>query len=460
MHTTSRAVSILHDFLRDLPEYFHRKRGSLGPRAVFSQILRLVSGKFRGYREALGLMDDAFWQEVLFAIDEFPSPGALSRARQKMSTEWFMDLFRRLLAELGSENETRLLSYLDFRLLAIDTTNVVLPSDQRLMDHFGSPTNQSDTNQAPQAGLTMLMDLGMNMPIDFTVTPCHPNERQQLAALCRSFRPGDLIIADRGYPSRATFDAIRATGADYLIRMSSHQFAVVQEFLQSGEPEAVITISGIDRKGRHEIYEPFTVRMIRDDSTEEDGKPRVFATSLLDAEQHPACDLAYLYSRRWDIEIAYRDMKTIFDGEKIHARTPLGVHQELITIMIYQALMAVLELETVKHNDLEPVEVDHVKRAAQNGDPEISVPLQDALSVTYTFNHGLLQGLVGRILGHLLCQDVELAHKRAASGIRYAWRVKRKRRPGRQFQRVPISPNAKQKNARQSAKRRKERGLK
>lgn len=365
-----------------------------------------------------------------------------------------MVLFRRLVGELAAGAPTRSLRYHDFRLLAIDGTAIVLPVDRRLMEHFGGPRNQTGLAEVPHAGLVSLMDIGLNAPIDFTLTPAHPNERHELEVLCRSLRKGDLVLADRGFPSRATFDAIRRTGADFLIRVPTHQFKEVDAFLATGLREAEVTISPMDGKGRKQVYaEPFTLRLIRDDSLESGGKPRVFATTLLDTQRYLADDLAYLYTRRWAIETSYRDVKNIFAGEMIHARTAQGVEQEVIAILFYQVLLALMEAETLRYNDVQPIQVEHVKRAPSASDPGVTVSIRDAMAVSFTFSKPLMMEMVADILGLLLRNDYQAAHHEAIGSCRYLWRLKRKRRPGRSAPRIPKSPNAKQKTARRAAVR-------
>ncbi|CAM5311543.1 hypothetical protein SABIM44S_00181 [Streptomyces abikoensis] len=53
-------------------------------------------------------------------------------------------------------------------------------------------------------------------------------------------------------------------------------------------------------------------------------------TTLLDHERYPAAELAELYRQRWEIELAFDEIKNhLGPGGPIRSRTPEGVRQEL-----------------------------------------------------------------------------------------------------------------------------------
>ncbi|WP_329274475.1 transposase [Streptomyces sp. NBC_00691] len=53
-------------------------------------------------------------------------------------------------------------------------------------------------------------------------------------------------------------------------------------------------------------------------------------TTLLDPEQYPAAELVALYGERWEIELAFDEIKNdLGPGGPIRSRTPEGVRQEL-----------------------------------------------------------------------------------------------------------------------------------
>jgi hypothetical protein len=74
--------------------------------------------------------------------------------------------------------------------------------------------------------------------------------------------------------------------------------------------------------------------------------PSTLLTSLIDAEAYPAKEIVALYHERWELELAYDELKThmLRREEAIRSRTPDGVRQELWGIAIAYNLVR-LEME-------------------------------------------------------------------------------------------------------------------
>jgi hypothetical protein len=77
-------------------------------------------------------------------------------------------------------------------------------------------------------------------------------------------------------------------------------------------------------------------------------RPSTLLTSLIDAERYPAADVIALYHERWEIEMAYDEVKThlLAREECIRSRTPAGIRQELWGIALAYNLIRV-EIERI-----------------------------------------------------------------------------------------------------------------
>ena len=69
-----------------------------------------------------------------------------------------------------------------------------------------------------------------------------------------------------------------------------------------------------------------------------DAEPlyRLLLTTVLDAEDAPARELAALYHERWEIETAFDELKTHLRGARIvlRSKTPELVRQEFFGLML------------------------------------------------------------------------------------------------------------------------------
>jgi len=62
-----------------------------------------------------------------------------------------------------------------------------------------------------------------------------------------------------------------------------------------------------------------------------DGKPGRLMTNLLDPEAWPAAEVVAMYHERWEIEIAFDELKThmLERKECLRSKSPSGVKQEI-----------------------------------------------------------------------------------------------------------------------------------
>ena len=78
-------------------------------------------------------------------------------------------------------------------------------------------------------------------------------------------------------------------------------------------------------------------------------------TTVLDT-RHPPAEIVRLYHERWEIEIAYLELKqTILGGRVLRARTPAGIEQEIYALLVtYQALRIAITDATLGAGRVDP----------------------------------------------------------------------------------------------------------
>jgi len=76
-------------------------------------------------------------------------------------------------------------------------------------------------------------------------------------------------------------------------------------------------------------------------------------TTLLDAEQYPAEELAELYFKRWDIELFFRDIKTTMGMDILRCKTPEMIRKEIMMYFIAYNCVRRLMYEAAEEADLE-----------------------------------------------------------------------------------------------------------
>jgi hypothetical protein len=76
-------------------------------------------------------------------------------------------------------------------------------------------------------------------------------------------------------------------------------------------------------------------------------------TTLLDPQKYPAREIAQLYTRRWKIELWFRDIKTSMGMEVLRCRSPQLLHKELEMFFIAYNLIRCLMVQAGTANDVE-----------------------------------------------------------------------------------------------------------
>jgi hypothetical protein len=418
------SFNLFSEFTRLLPRCWERDRGTLRPAHVLYAIMSMAVTSTHGYRQVLDYLKRTVGDQLGWVTAPFPS--SFSDARRKLTPAQCKQAFTAIRGRVSLMTSVPKVRYGKYRLLAVDMTTLGLPPYADVCEAFSCATDsKGKTAKAPQATLTVTWDLSTNTPFDWRLEPCYSSERFAAYDMLSGLGLNDLLLADRGYPSRRMFHDIAQRGAAYLIRMPLGKAGGFRE----ARAFALDTLQWDSEIGIHEdrkrTGEPtMQVRFIKHRLP--NGEIAVFATNLLDKAEHPAQELCALYCHRWDLETAFREMKVWHGLENFNARFANGIHQEVSALMIFMLLTAELEHQARVHHAVAMAET----AAGGTEEPEIR------------FN----RRQIAECVGHLL---VAAANGPASVDAEYTdclaalWRFRQKRRPGRSFERIAKSPNSK-----------------
>lgn len=182
------------------------------------------------------------------------------------------------------------------------------------------------------------MALRSHVLADFRFADYHTGETTLARGLWDSMPENSLAIFDRNFLIKGQLVRFETKGnRHWLTRSKSNtRWAVVKHL---GTNDDLVEL---------EVKEPgVSTWQIRAIHYQRRGFPRAtLLTSLTDADAYPADELVRLYHERWELEIAYDEIKThlLQRHEAIRSRTPDGVRQELWGIALVYNLIR-LEME-------------------------------------------------------------------------------------------------------------------
>ena len=176
--------------------------------------------------------------------------------------------------------------------------------------------------------------------------------------LLEALEPGMVLTADRGFFSYRLWRQAVTTGAGLLWRVRTDRSApkpVHVEDLPDGSWLADLrqTHSAAARRA-----EPMRVRVIDyaiDDGRENPEPYRLF-TTMLDADEVSATDLAAAYTQRWEIETAFGELKTHQRGPRtvLRSKSPGLVLQEIWGHLCCHYAIRTLMADTAAHAGRDP----------------------------------------------------------------------------------------------------------
>jgi hypothetical protein len=174
-----------------------------------------------------------------------------------------------------------------------------------------------------------------------------------VAFLLETLQRGSLILADLGYFGFAWFDYLTGQGYHWISRLKSKTSYTVHQILYEdqvdGVFEAIIWL-GAYRADRA----AHAVRLVQ---FVWEGVTYQYITNVLDPAVLPMAEIAQLYARRWDIELAFKTLK-----RETGVALWWGASQELVLIQLWLALILAqvlhaLQLITAHAAGVEPFDV-------------------------------------------------------------------------------------------------------
>jgi Insertion element 4 transposase N-terminal/Transposase DDE domain len=285
------------------------------------------------YEDVLSQLSDGLawasgWEER-YAL---PSKSAIFQARARLGAEPLRALFERVARPIGAGDTVG--GWLaGRRLVAVDGTCLDVADTPENEGFFGRPgVNKGERAAFPQARVVALAECGTHAMFAAVVGGLATGEPTMIEELLPRLEPGMLLLADRGVFSYALWRKAIGTGADLLWRVRTDRAGPQPEY-RADLPDGS-WLADLRRSTGPERRQPaMRVRVVDftiDDDRENPNGYRLLTTILNPAEA-PASDLAAAYTRRWEIELAFDELKTHQRGPRtvLRSKSPDLALQEI-----------------------------------------------------------------------------------------------------------------------------------
>lgn len=266
--------------------------------------------------------------------------GAIATARARVGADPLRTLFEITAGQWGLESADRY-RWRDLRVLGADGVVLRVPDSAENREEFHLPGSARRSAGYPQIRGVGLLDLHSRKLVDFDFADCKTGELTLAGPLLARVPEYSVTVLDRLYVDYFLLHGIHSGGEQrhWLLRARKNLKWKVIRRLGRGDELVEVTFPPALRREHPELPETFQARVIR--YHRKGFRPRVLMTSLLDPEQYPATEIADLYCERWELELAYDEIKThtLDREEAIRSKTPNGVRQEVWGLLIAYALV-------------------------------------------------------------------------------------------------------------------------
>jgi Transposase DDE domain len=297
----------------------------------------------------MSLRETCAWAEA-GGIASLADPSLLERLCK--AAPWLGDILAALIAEQAGMPAGRWAGY---RLRALDGTSICEPGADR-------------TTWRLHVGY----DLATGQVDQLELTDVHGAENLQRL----SYRPGDIVLADRCYARPRDLRPVIDAGADFIVRTGWNSLRLLQP---NGEPFDLFAALAAQAEQEGEVHvrvhegttepslQPLTLRLVirrKDEQQAEaerkrllkDAKKRgkqpdprsleaakyVLLLTSLPADAFPPADILALYRFRWQIELAFKRFKSLAGLDQLPAKKP-----ELARAWIYARLIVAIIAERI-----------------------------------------------------------------------------------------------------------------
>lgn len=213
------------------------------------------------------------------------------------------------------------------------------------------PSGQQPGCGFPVVKLVGLFSMGSGALLHLVEGNKHQHEAVVARPLFGLLEAGDVLLNDRGFCSYQALGQVIAQGADAVMRLHQARSADFRQGRRLGPNDRLVTWTkpaqcppGCPPEVYQALPETLALRMVRY-RIETPGfrsEEVILITTLTDAVTIPLKALSELYFRRWQIELHFREIKTLLGLDVLRCLTPAMVRKEIALHRIAYNLVRLL----------------------------------------------------------------------------------------------------------------------
>ena len=306
---------IIHDVLKEHQKDKFRKGTILTPCVLVWLCFALVLRRNLNCKKVLDWLFSGFRWESLNFTNHIVKDGTISHARLKMGVDVFRDIFNRFVSTFKDKATP---DFYGWVTVMFDGVSMTTPDTKSNLERFGKHKSGRGQSGFPQIRMVALMILSGCRIIDLDHAPCKGKKTGErtlmFKILKRCSETNFLYLFDAGFYSFGLAYYMARNGLQSILKIakSVKVKAIPGSHMADGSYLALLkgkVVESVDSNTGRTKWEKkeIVVRVI--DFCIPGFRPVRLITSLLDPAIS-AKEIVIHYHKRWDIEIAFDELKT------------------------------------------------------------------------------------------------------------------------------------------------------
>ena len=282
--------------------------------------------------------------------------GSTISQRRSHIKSWFMDLVaQHSLCPIAQEELNPECFYNGYRLVGIDGTKFDVPNSEEFNELLERHDN-GGTIDSHYASLQVstLVELGCHNPLSVSIASVEQETEYRLSKeLYAQIPNGSLLIEDKLYGCPTHFNHLleQFEGKDTHFLIPLQNDTIKYEVVEKLSDDSALIKMGIRKNTKpnaNKIVKHILVRLVEVEihcSNNKSFKLKL-VTDLIDENKHPAQQLAALFSKRWEQEVYYFELKVVDNkGDLLRGKIFETCYQEIIALVLASHITAKYRLQ-------------------------------------------------------------------------------------------------------------------
>jgi len=250
--------------------------------------------------------------------------------------------------------------WLERKVKIIDGTTASMPDTQENQEAWPQSRSQKPGCGFPLVKLVGFFSLGSGALLELAQGHLRQHERLLARELWSRLEAGDVVLADRGFCSYQDLHEIAGVGADAVMRLHQMRKVDFRKGKRLGPNDQIVVwtkplyrSAGCTPEAFAALPATLTLRMVRYHVQSPGFRTHevVLITTLIDSIAYPASELAALYSKRWTVELHFREIKVLLGLDVLRCLTPTMIRKEIAMHRIaYNLVRLLMQRASVTHH--------------------------------------------------------------------------------------------------------------